>query len=73
MGCCALLQGNLPDPEVEPTAPGSPALQADSLPLSHLHIIYLHVLLWLAVLGRAWFRLLSRQLEMKSAFISAAV
>ena len=28
MGCCAFLQGNLPDPGVEP---GSPALQAHSL------------------------------------------
>ena len=30
MGCHALLQGNLPDPGIEP---GSPALQADSLSL----------------------------------------
>ena len=29
MGCHALLQGNLPNPGIEP---GSPALQADSLP-----------------------------------------
>ena len=28
MGCHCLLQGNLPDPGIEP---GSPALQADSL------------------------------------------
>ena len=27
--------GDLPDPETEPTSPTSPALQADSLPLSH--------------------------------------
>ena len=27
--------GNLPDPGVEPLPPMSPALQADSLPLSH--------------------------------------
>ena len=27
--------GNLPDPETEPRSPVSPALQADSLPLSH--------------------------------------
>ena len=27
--------GNLPDPGTEPTSPTSPALQADSLPLSH--------------------------------------
>ena len=29
VGCHALLQGNLPDPEIEP---GSPALWVDSLP-----------------------------------------
>ena len=28
--------GDLPDPGIEPTSPVSPALQADSLPLSHL-------------------------------------
>ena len=28
--------GDLPDPGIEPTSPGSPALQMDSLPLSHL-------------------------------------
>ena len=28
--------GNLPDPGIEPTSPASPALQVDSLPLSHL-------------------------------------
>ena len=27
--------GNLPNPGIEPTSPVSPALQADSLPLSH--------------------------------------
>ena len=27
--------GNLPDPGIEPMSPMSPALQADSLPLSH--------------------------------------
>ena len=32
VGCHALLQGNLPDPGIEPR---SPTLQADSLPLSH--------------------------------------
>ena len=32
MSCCFLLQGELPDPGIEL---GSPALQADSLPLSH--------------------------------------
>ena len=31
MGCHALLQGDLPDPAIEP---GSPALQADSLEIS---------------------------------------
>ena len=55
--------GNLPDPEIKPTSPGSPALQADSLPLSHLHVIYLRVLLWLAFLGRAWLQLLSQLLN----------
>ena len=29
VGSCSLLQGNLPNPEIEP---GSPALQADCLP-----------------------------------------
>ena len=33
VGCHFLLWGNLPDPEIETM---SPALQADSLPLSHL-------------------------------------
>ena len=28
--------GDLPDPGIEPTSPISPALQADSLPLSYL-------------------------------------
>ena len=27
--------GNLPDPGIEPTSSASPALEADSLPLSH--------------------------------------
>ena len=27
--------GDLPDPGIEPTSPAAPALQADSLPLSH--------------------------------------
>ena len=27
--------GDLPDPGIEPTSPVAPALQADSLPLSH--------------------------------------
>jgi len=27
--------GNIPDPVIKPTSPASPALQADSLPLSH--------------------------------------
>ena len=30
-----LLPGDLPDPGIKPTSPVSPALQADSLPLSH--------------------------------------
>ena len=29
------LPGNIPEPEIEPTSPTSPALQAASLPLSH--------------------------------------
>ena len=29
-GCCFLLQGNLPDPGIEPMSPEAPALQADS-------------------------------------------
>ena len=29
-------QGNLPDPRIKPASPVSLALQADSLPLSHL-------------------------------------
>jgi len=32
---CPLL-GDLPDPEIEPTSPAAPALQADSLLLRHL-------------------------------------
>ena len=31
MGCLALLQGNLPNPTIEPASLASPALQADSL------------------------------------------
>ena len=27
--------GDLPDPRMEPLSPGAPAMQADSLPLSH--------------------------------------
>ena len=34
MGCHALLQ-NLPDSGIKPSSPASPALQADSLPLSY--------------------------------------
>ena len=33
-GCHALLQGDLPNPGIEPMPPVSPALQADSVPLS---------------------------------------
>ena len=36
VGCYFLLQGNLPDPGIEPRSRVSPALQTDSLPLSHL-------------------------------------
>ena len=35
VGSHTLLQGNLPQPGIEPTSVASPALQADSLPLSH--------------------------------------
>ena len=35
-GLSLSLLGNLPDPEIEPTSLASPALQVDSLPLSHL-------------------------------------
>ena len=41
MGCYALLQGNLPDSGIEPVSPVAPALQADSLPLSHRGSLYL--------------------------------
>ena len=33
--------GDLPNPGIEPMSPDSPALQADSLPLSHLGSWYL--------------------------------
>ena len=33
-GCRVLLQGDLPDPGIEPASPVAPALQADSLPWS---------------------------------------
>ena len=36
VGCQFLLQGNLPDPGMELASPVSPALQAESLPLSNL-------------------------------------
>ena len=38
--------GDLPDPEIEPTSPLASALQADSLPLSHLGnlSIYLYII-----------------------------
>ena len=36
MGCHYSSPGDLPDPEIEPTSPVSPALHADSSPLSHL-------------------------------------
>ena len=32
---------DLPDPEIEPMPPTAPALQADSLPLSHLSFVYI--------------------------------
>ena len=32
VGCHALLQGDLPNPGIEPMSPVSPALQMDSLP-----------------------------------------
>ena len=35
VGCHALLQGNLPNPGTEPMSSASPAMQADSLWLSH--------------------------------------
>ena len=35
MGCCFLSPGDLPDPEIKPTSPTSPALQVQSLLLSH--------------------------------------
>ena len=35
MGCQFLLLGDLPDPGIEPKSPVAPALQVDSLPLSH--------------------------------------
>ena len=35
VGCHALLQGIFPDPGIELESPVAPALQADSLPLSH--------------------------------------
>ena len=35
MGCHALLQGIFPTPGIEPVSPAAPALQVDSLPLSH--------------------------------------
>ena len=41
VGCYALLQGNLPDSGIEPVSPVAPALQADSLPLSHRGSLYL--------------------------------
>ena len=36
MGCHALFQGELPDPDIEHQSLASLALQADSLPLYHL-------------------------------------
>ena len=48
--------GNLPDPEIEPASPVSPALQVDSLPLSHqgswLQTIGFHFLVFLAIINR---------------------
>ena len=48
--------GNLPDPEIEPASPVSPALQVDSLPLSHwgswLQAIGFHFLVFLAIINR---------------------
>ena len=37
--------GALPDPGIEPGSPASPALQADSLPLSHREA---HLQIWCA-------------------------
>ena len=43
--------GDLPDPGIKPATPGTPALQADSLPLSHqgcpyIYIYISHILKW---------------------------
>ena len=52
--------GDLFDPGIEPMSPGSPALQADSLPLSHLgsHFthctVYISMLLLLSHFNRVW-------------------
>ena len=48
MGCHSLLQGDLPDPGTEP---GSPALQADSLPWLYLKLqdIYPGLILLMAI------------------------
>ena len=46
VGCHALLQGDLPNPGIEPTSPVAPALQADSLLLSHQgspNLIHLYI------------------------------
>ena len=44
-GLLCPLPGDLPDPGTEPTSPASPALQVDSLPLSHCGSpIYMHIL-----------------------------
>ena len=41
MGCHFLLQGDLPDPGIQPTALMSPILQVDSLPavITEAHIL----------------------------------
>ena len=52
VGCHFLLQGDLPNPGIEP---GSPALQADSLPTEVHGRDWLWAKLGLALVGRAMF------------------
>ena len=51
VGCHFLSPGHLPDSRIEPT---SPALQADSLPLSHIGSPIYWILLVIQSLSRVW-------------------
>ena len=47
--------GDLPDPEIEPTSPLASALQADSLPLSHLGNLSIYLSMYIYYIIYIWY------------------